>query len=100
MTAHRDIDQQRYGVFAVTSTSTQGAQQVYIVRIDGTRFGPFESSVEPNKALIYEVTLNAGAGDRIELHDAAGDMQTHVISNTHFQPHMSDVPAHYTVRWR
>ena len=84
----------------MTSTSTQGAHQVYIVRIDGTRFGPFESSLEPNKALIYEVTLNAGAGDRIELHDAAGQVQTHVISNTHFQPQMSDVPAHYTVRWR
>lgn len=84
----------------MTSTSTQGTEQVYIIRIDGTRFGPFSSAVEPNKALIYEVTLNAGAGDQIELHDASGQVQTHVITNTHFQPQMSAVPAHYTLRWR
>lgn len=84
----------------MTSTSTQGTEQVYIIRIDGTRFGPFSSVVEPNKALIYEVTLNAGAGDQIELHDASGQVQTHVITNTHFQPQMSAVPAHYTLRWR
>lgn len=84
----------------MTSTSTQRAHQVYIVRIDGTRFGPFDATLEPNKALIYEVTLNAGAGDQIELHDAAAEVQTYVISNTHFQPQMSDVPAHYTLRWR
>jgi hypothetical protein len=46
------------------------------------------------------VTLNAGKGDRIELHDASGEVQTHVITNTHFQPQMSDIAAHYTLRWR
>jgi hypothetical protein len=100
VTANIDIDTQRYGVFAVTSTSTQGTEQVYIIRIDGTRFGPFSSIVDSNKALIYEVTLNAGKGDRIELHDASGEVQTHVITNTHFQPQMSDIAAHYTLRWR
>lgn len=82
------------------STSTQGADQVYIIRIDGTRFGPFRTTLEPNKALIYEITLNAGAGDQLELHPADGQVETHIISNTHFQPEMSCVPAHYTVRWR
>jgi len=86
--------------FAVTTTFTQGADQVYITRIDGTRFGPFPTTAEPNKVLIYEVTLNAGAGDHLELRLADGSVHTHVISNTHFQPQMSDVPAHYTLRWR
>lgn len=75
---------------------------VYIVRIDGTRFGPYKTQVEPepHKALIYEVTLNAGAGDTLERVCADGSVETYLITNTHFQPQMSTVEAHYTVRLR
>lgn len=73
---------------------------VYIVRIDGTRFGPFETRLEPNKALIWEVTLNAGAGDTLEHHRADGQVTRHWITNTHFQPKMNGIEAHYTVRLR
>lgn len=84
----------------MTNTFTPGADQVYIIRIDGTRFGPFQTQVEPNKALIYEVTLNAGAGDKLERHAADGSVELYSITNTHFQPQMSNVQAHYTVRLR
>lgn len=80
---------------------------VYIVRIDGTRFGPYKTQLEPHKtlveshnALIYEVTLNAGAGDTLERICADGSVETYLITNTHFQPQMSTVEAHYTVRLR
>ena len=73
---------------------------VFIVRIDGTRFGPFLTRLEPNKALIYEVTLNAGAGDRLEHHLEGGRVDIYSITNTHFQPKMTAVEAHYTVRLR
>lgn len=83
------------------------ADTVYIVRIDGTRFGPYSpefepcsTEVEPNKALIYEVTLNAGAGDTLERIRADGSVETYLITNTHFQPQMASVEAHYTVRLR
>lgn len=72
---------------------------VYIVRIDGTRFGPFRTRLLPNKALIWEVTLNAGAGDILE-HHRDGQVIRHAITNTHFQPKMSGIEAHYTVRLR
>ncbi|WP_263264295.1 hypothetical protein [Pseudomonas sp. RIT-PI-S] len=73
---------------------------VYILRIDGTRFGPFETRLEPNKALIWEVTLNAGAGDTLEHHRPDGEVVSYVITNTHFQPQMAGIEAHYTVRLR
>ena len=76
------------------------ADTVYIVRIDGTRFGPYSTEVEPSKALIYEVTLNAGAGDTLERIRADGSVETYLITNTHFQPQMACVEAHYTVRLR
>ncbi|MFF7707793.1 hypothetical protein [Pseudomonas sp. NPDC007930] len=79
---------------------SQPLDTVYIVRIDGTRFGPFETQLEPNKALIWEVTLNAGAGDTLEHHKGAGVVDLYAITNTHFQPQMSGVQAHYTVRLR
>lgn len=73
---------------------------VYIVRIDGARFGPFSTLLAPNKALIWEVTLNAGAGDRLEHHSAEGQIEHYDITNTHFQPEMAGIQAHYTVRLR
>lgn len=88
------------GVLAVTNTLNPGADTVYIIRIDGTRLGPFQTQVEPNKALIYEVTLNAGAGDTLEHHREGGAVDKYLITNTHFQPQMTTVAAHYTVRWR
>lgn len=81
-------------------SSNTATDTVYIVRIDGTRFGPYSTQVEPNKALIYEVTLNAGAGDTLERVSADGSVETYLITNTHFQPQMSTVEAHYTVRLR
>jgi hypothetical protein len=71
---------------------------VYILRIDGTRFGPFETRLEPGKALIWEETLNAGAGDTLEHQRADGTVVSHRITNTHFQPKMTGIEAHYTVR--
>ncbi len=84
----------------MTNTLNPGADKVYIIRIDGTRLGPFQTRVEPNKALIYEVTLNAGAGDTLEHHRDDGQVDSYLITNTHFQPEMTTVAAHYTVRWR
>jgi hypothetical protein len=84
----------------VEHSRNTAADTVYIVRIDGTRFGPYSTEVEPNKALIYEVTLNAGAGDTLERIRADGSVETYLITNTHFQPQMSAVEAHYTVRLR
>lgn len=79
---------------------SQPLDTVYIVRIDGTRFGPFATQLEPNKALIWEVTLNAGAGDVLEHHTGPGQVEVYTITNTHFQPRMEGVEAHYTVRLR
>lgn len=83
------------------------ADTVYIVRIDGTRFGPYSPKfepgspeAEPNKALIYEVTLNAGAGDTLQRTHADGRVEEYLITNTYFQPQMSSVEAHYVVRLR
>ncbi|WP_040260857.1 hypothetical protein [Pseudomonas massiliensis] len=75
-------------------------ETVYIQRIDGTRLGPFEARLEPSKALIWEVTLNAGAGDTLEHHRPGGGVVRHLLTNTHFQPRMTGVEAHYTLRWR
>lgn len=85
---------------SVEHSSNSPADTVYIVRIDGTRFGPYTTQVESNKALIYEVTLNAGAGDTLERILPDGTAETYLITNTHFQPQMSTVEAHYTVRLR
>lgn len=79
---------------------SQPMETVYIQRIDGTRFGPFETTVEANKALIWEVTLNAGAGDTLEHHRADGTVASYLITNTHFQPQMAGIEAHYTIRLR
>jgi hypothetical protein len=84
----------------VTNASTLGPDKVYIVRIDNERFGPYQTTLEPTKALIYEVTLNAGAGDTLEHHLEDGRIEKYAITNTHFQPQMSSVQAHYTVRLR
>lgn len=73
---------------------------VYILRIDGTRFGPYQTRLEPSKALIWEVTLNAGAGDTLEHHKGAGEVTRYLITNTHFQPQMQGIEAHYTIRLR
>lgn len=73
---------------------------VYILRIDGTRFGPFATELESHKALIWEETLNAGAGDTLEHHRLGGDVVSYVITNTHFQPRMVGIKAHYTIRLR
>lgn len=82
----------------MTNASNPGTDTVYIIRIDGARFGPFQTHIEANKALIYEVTLNAGAGDQLEHHLSDGRVQVYSITNTHFQPQMSAVSAHYTLR--
>jgi hypothetical protein len=74
--------------------------KVYILRIDGTRLGPYETRLEQGKALIWEVTLNAGAGDTLEYHQANGAVSSYLITNTHFQPQMKGIEAHYTVRLR
>lgn len=74
--------------------------KVYILRIDGTRFGPYDTRLEQGKALIWEVTLNAGAGDTLEYHPANGPMASYLITNTYFQPQMKGIEAHYTVRLR
>ena len=75
-------------------------ETVYIQSIDGTRLGPFDAWLEPSKALIWEVTLNAGAGDTLEHRRADGSIVRYVLTNTHFQPKMIGVEAHYTLRWR
>lgn len=79
---------------------SQPLDTVYILRIDGTRFGPFETRLEPHKVLIWEETLNAGAGDTLEHHQPDGEVASYLISNTHFQPKMKGIEAHYTVRLR
>lgn len=84
----------------MTDITNPGTDQVYITRIDGTRFGPFQTTVEPNKALIYVTTLNAGAGDTLEHYLPSGEVRPYRITSTHFQPEMSNIEAHYTLRWR
>ncbi|WP_407312353.1 hypothetical protein [Pseudomonas sp. nanlin1] len=88
----------------MTNTQHPGTDTVYVIRIDGTRFGPFATQLdcteEPSKALIYEVTLNAGGGDTLEWHKAEGGVEKFDIITTHFQPQMRDVKAHYTLRLR
>ncbi|MBF7141425.1 MULTISPECIES: hypothetical protein [Pseudomonas] len=74
--------------------------KVYILRIDGARFGPYHTRLEQGKALIWEVTLNAGAGDTLEHHPVNGPVASYPITNTHFQPRMKGIEAHYTVRLR
>ncbi|MDE1169230.1 MAG: hypothetical protein PW845_28585 [Pseudomonas sp.] len=88
----------------MTNASTLGPDKVYIVRIDNARFGPYQTTLQVSdeqiKALIFEVTLNAGAGDMLEHHLEDGQIESYKITNTHFQPQMSEVAAHYTVRMR
>ena len=84
----------------MTNTFNPGTDTVYIVRIDGTRLGPFLTHFDSAKVLIHEVTLNAGAGDTLERQVPGQDPELYRISNTHFQPEMSGVRAHYTVRLR
>jgi hypothetical protein len=93
-------DQSLLEYLHVEQSLSQSPDTVYILRIDGTRFGPFETRLEPNKALIWETTLNAGAGDTLEHHLPDGEVLSYVITNTHFQPQMAGIEAHYTVRIR
>lgn len=83
----------------MTNTLNPGTDTVYIIRIDGTRLGPFQTTFDETKVLIHEITLNAGAGDTLERH-IPGGVESYLIFNTHFQPAMKDVVAHYTVRLR
>ncbi|WP_213875325.1 hypothetical protein [Pseudomonas sp. dw_358] len=84
----------------MTNTFNPGADTVYIVRIDGTRFGPFQTTFDQAKVLIHETTLNAGAGDTLEREVPGQAAEHYRITNTHFQPQMNGVQAHYTVRLR
>lgn len=84
----------------MTDTLTPGTDTVTIVRIDGTRLGPFQTTFDPIKVLIHETTLNAGAGDTLEYQVPGRAPEQYRITNTHFQPQMSGVAAHYTVRLR
>lgn len=81
-------------------TDTPNLDTVYIVRIDGTRLGPFQTRFDPAKVLIHETTLNAGAGDLLERSLLGQAPERYRITNTHFQPQMNGVQAHYTVRLR
>jgi hypothetical protein len=84
----------------VTNTLNPGTETVYITRIDGTRLGPFKTHFDPVKVLIHEITLNAGAGDTLEREVPGQPAELYRITNTHFQPQMHSVAAHYTVRLR
>ena len=84
----------------MTNTLNSQTDTVYIVRIDGTRLGPFQTQFDPIKVLIHEVTLNAGGGDTLELQLPGQAPQQFLITTTHFQPQMSGVQAHYTIRLR
>jgi hypothetical protein len=71
---------------------------VFIERADGTRIGPFKTTVSQGSATIFDATLDVDEGEKLIRPLPSGKEESYLITSADFSQGLHGIPGHFTLR--
>lgn len=74
--------------------------EVFIVKTDGERIGPYKASVSPNSITIFEKAINVDEGDHVVRKIPNGKEEHYLVLSADYSPGLTAIPDHYSLKVR
>lgn len=71
---------------------------VYIERTDGTRVGPYKTTVSQGSATIFDSAMEVSEGETLIRPLPTGKEEAYLITSADFSRGLGSIPAHYTLK--
>ena len=71
--------------------------QVFIVKADGTRMGPFKTSVNQGSATIFDAKLDVDDGEKLVRPLPNGKEEVYLILSAEYSPGLHSIPPHFNL---
>jgi len=74
--------------------------EIFILRADSSKTGPYKSVFESNKVTIFDKTLDVDEGEKVLRQLPNGKVESSTILEVHFSSGFKDIPACYDLKIR
>lgn len=72
--------------------------QVFIVKADGTRTGPFKTTVSQGSATIFDAKLDVNDGEKLVRSLPNGKEEVYLILSAEYSPGLHSIPPHFNLK--
>lgn len=72
--------------------------QVFVVKADGTRMGPYRTAVTQGSAIVFDDKFDADDGDKLIRPLPSGKEEVYTILSCEYSPGLHSIPPHYNLK--
>ena len=72
--------------------------EVFIVKADGTRTGPFKTTVTQDSATIFDAKLDVDDGEKLVRPLPSGKEEVYLILSAEYSPGLHSIPPHFNLK--